>query len=342
MKKLLVGTLCALIGNTYAVTVTVTQTGCNSGFEAVCTELTSEINKTVNEDLPEVSIGSYGTGIANSTAFAYKGLTSDYSDNYDLFMVRVGGGAAVQGDLNNMESADGVGIGASATIGVNLDVLPIDKIGFIDLSKMDLMVSFMGYEYEEKVEDADTSLEISNFAIMARYQIIDDISIVPGSLLTWGGVHLHTGFQRSSMKGSFKQTFDNETITVSGQTATLSNTYAKFDLDSTVTTIPVEVSTYLRAGYVFTFFAGSGFDLVTGSTDVSLTSSGTASGSGSVDQYSANIVASESDSGDADPTNFRAFGGFQFNLPLFRFTVQANKGLGNDLFGASVGAKFLW
>ena len=279
MKKLLIGTLCALVGNAYAVSVTVNRTSCGSLGTNDCNALTDQINSTVNEDLPEVSIGSYGTGIANSTSFAYKGLTSDYSDNYDLFMVRAAGGVAVSGDMSDPESADGFAIGASATVGVNLDILPIDKVGFIDLSKMDLMVSFMGYEYDETEDEGETKVELSNFAVMARYQIIDGIDIIPGSLLSWGGVHLHTGFQRSSMKGSFKQSFDDEQIDIgSGQTATLTNSYAKFDLDSSVTTIPVEVSTYLRAGYVLTLFGGAGFDLVSGSTDVSLNSEGTAAG----------------------------------------------------------------
>ncbi len=339
MKKLLLGMAVALAANAYGVTIEITNVGCGSLGQSDCDNLTAEINSELNKDLPEVSIGEYGTGIANGNAFAYKGMTSDYSDNYDLFMVRGMAGAAVEGDLDNIESANGFGIGAAVTVGVNFDVLPIDKIGPVDLSKLDIMVSFMDYTYDDTMDEAEAELNISAFSVMARYQIIDGIDFVPGSLLSWGGVHLHTGIQRSSFTGKVTQTFEDQTVESGGASASLSGVQATFDIDATTTVIPVEVSTFLRAGYVFTVFGGAGFDLVTGSTDVSLDAGGSISGTGG---YTADANANESDSGDADPTNFRAFAGLQINLPVVRLTVQANKGLGNDLFGVATGVKIAW
>lgn len=345
MKKLLVlGMLCTpFMAN--AVTINVNQTTCsNSGAytNANCAALTQEIKDTIEGDLPTVSVDKYATGVANSTDFAYKGLTSDYSDNFNLISVRAAAGGAIQGEMSDPEQAEGVSVGASVTVGLNLDVLPIDKIGFVDFEKLDVFASFMSHELkdQELSEDTNGDLEISNFAIMARYQFMDSKTIVPGYMLEWGGLHLHTGFQRSTFKGTISRLFDNQTVDLSGgQSATIQDTNVNFEVDSAVTSIPVEISTYLRAAYVFTFFGGAGFDFVTGSTDVNLKGQGTAS-QGS--DYAATITASEDQSGDVDPTNFRVFGGLQFNIPFVRVVVQANKGLGNDLLGANVGIKVLW
>ena len=198
----------------------------------------------------------------------------------------------------------------------------------------------MSYNVDQDLDESKAEGDISSLGVMARYRILDGIDFIPGSLLSWGGVFLHTGFQRSSFELDLTQSFNDETINVSGgASANLSNASAKFNLESTTTTIPVEVSTYLRAGYIFTLFGGAGFDLVTGSTDASLDASGSVSGTGG---YSTTISANESDSGDADPTNLRAFGGLQFNIPFVRLALQLNKGLGNDLFGVNFGAKILW
>ncbi len=92
MKKLLLGMAVALAANAYGVTIEITNVNCGnvSGTEnsGDCGDLTAELNSAINEDIPSVSMSEYATGIANSTSFAYKGMTSDYSDNYDLFVVR--------------------------------------------------------------------------------------------------------------------------------------------------------------------------------------------------------------------------------------------------------------
>ncbi len=348
MKKLLWSSLLLFAWNVHAVNVSVstscgTLPGTADDATTLCGQLNSEVQALVDEDLPDVTLGKYGTGIANANSFAQSGLGSDYSDKFDIFMIRAAGGAAVQGELDDMENAEGVALGATATIGINLDLLPINKVGPIELEKMDLFVSFIGYDMDRTEEDTEVEGEISALGIMARYQIVDGVDIIPGSLLKWGGVFVHTGFQRSSLEAKITQKFDNETVSLNGgQSATFGDASATFDAKVATNKIPFEVSSYLRAAYVFTFFGGAGFDLVSGSTDVDLAASGVASGNGAASGFTSTISADESDSGDADATNFRAFGGLQFNVPFVRLTAQFNKGLGNDLFGVNFGAKILW
>lgn len=343
MKKLILGTfLTAFISvPSHAITISVTQNSCTlpgGSSGAACSAAKQAIDTFVNADLPDVSIGDYGTGIANANGFAYKGLGSDYADKFDYFVLRAAGGIAVEGDLDKPESASGIGLGATATVGVNLDLLPIDKVGPVELSKMDLFISFMSISPDQDFDKTNAALDLSAFSIMARYQIMEGKDIIPSYLLEWGGIFLHTGFQRSSFEGVITTKFDDETVDLGTENGVFGNSSAKFSIDTTTTTIPIEVSTYLRAAYVFTFFGGAGFDLVSGSTDVELSAGGNITSTG----YDATILASESDSGDADATNFRAFGGIQFNIPFLRVYAQMNKGIGNDLFGANFGVKILW
>lgn len=343
MKKLMMGALLTLSVSTYAVDISVNNVTCTGAYATgtICDQLDDEIQGLVEGDLPDVSIGKYGTGVANANGFSYRGLTSDYSDKFDFFMVRAAGGVAVEGDIDEPESASGFGIAANATVGLNLDLLPIDKIGFIELDKLDIFMSFMSQSLDQDAGDGTVEGDISSFGVMARYHLIEGKDFVGGNMLSWGGVFVHTGIQRSSFEIDLTQAFDDETVEVSGQDATFGDSSASFTLESTNFAIPVEVSTYIRMAWALTFFGGAGFDIVSGSTDVELNASGSVEGS-TGGTYRTDISASDSDSGDADATNFRAFVGGQLNLPFFRVFVHANKGLGNDLLGVNLGAKILW
>lgn len=345
MKKLMMSAILLTSFNASAIDFDVNVTTCGvagtqNDLGTLCGQLKQEIKDLVGEDLPDADIGEYGTGMANANGFAYKGLGSDYSNNFDYFVIRAAAGGAVDGDMDDAENADGVGIGASATIGINLDLLPVDKIGPVDLGKMDLFISMFSYDIDNDIDDnTNASGEISSFSVMARYQIVDGKEFIAGNMLEWGGIFLHTGFQRSSWDATIKATFDDETAEISGAQATFSDSQAKLTLETTTTTIPIEVSTYLRAGYIFTFFGGAGFDLVSGTSEVDIDLGGDISGTSGFD---AELTAGDSASGDADATNFRGFFGAQFNIPFVSVYAQMNKGLGNDLVGVNAGVKILW
>ena len=351
MKKLLLTSLAigAISLNASAIEVDADHTapGGNCtivGGTAACNILDAEIEDEINSDLPDISIDKYGSGMANSNSFAQKGLGSDYSDKVEFALIKLAIGSAVQGDtdelLDNPGAAEGIGAGAAATFGLNLDILPVEKIGFIDFSKMDLFVSVGAYDADEKNDERASNLEIRSFSVMARYQLVEGVDIIPGYLLEWGGIHLHTGFHRSSTKGSYTQFFEDQSVTSGGVTATIKDTQAKVELDTATTTIPIELSTYLRTIWALTFYGGAGFDFVSGNGDVEITADGVAENSDA--SYRTIITADDSGSGDADPTNMRAFAGFQVNIPFVRFYTQVNKGLGNDLVGVNAGLKVLW
>ena len=198
----------------------------------------------------------------------------------------------------------------------------------------------MSYSLNQDTDGTEIDGEIGSFGVFARYRLIDSVDIVPGYLVEWGGLHLHTGIQRSSMNIDVNQNLDNETVTSGGLNAEFQNGFARFGLETENTSIPIEVSTFLRLGYVFTFYGGAGFDYTFGSSDITFNADGDISESGS--GFSAEVAASEGADGGPEATAFRSFAGLQFNVPFARLYAQFNKGIGNDLNGVNLGAKFTW
>lgn len=335
-------------GLAYSITVNVNITNCGvlTGSQndpsTQCGQMKSEIENTVNSDLPDVSINKYADGVANANSFAIKGQGSDYAENFSYFVIKPSFGLAYQGDMSDPETAEGVGLGAAMTVGLNLDLLPIDKIGPVDFSKLDLFVSFMSYNVDQDQDQTSFEGDIGSFAVMARYRLIDSVDIVPGYMLEWGGLHIHTGLQRSSMDLNLTQSFDDESVTSNGQTVNFTDAAARFSLESATTSIPLEFSTYLRMAYVLTVYGGAGMDFVSGSSDIDLNTGGNLSGTGVNSSFAGTISAAEGADGKPEATNFRAFAGVQFNIPFVRVYAQVNKALGSDLIGANAGLKLTW
>lgn len=336
MKKLLFGMLVVGSMSASAIDIVINQTSCTLGSSALCDAMDAAFKEAAGADLPDVDLSTYATGIANSTAFAQKGLGSDYSDLFEIVSIKAGLGVGAQGTTDDPE---GIGIGAAVGIGVNLEVLPVKKIGPVDLEKMDLFVSFMSYNIDQTQDAATFEGDLTTFSVMGRYQIVEGSDLVPGYMAEWGGVFLHTGFQKSSMELKLTNSFDDLTVESNGVSGTFSNSSALFSIDSSVLAIPVEVSTYMRFLYVFTLYTGAGLDFVSGSSDIDAS----AGGNMTATDYAATISLNAAEaSGDADATNFRVFAGLQFNIPFVRLFAQVNKGLGNDLLGATFGLKLLY
>lgn len=339
--KILLAFALALPLSSYALQLNVNVTSCGALGATQCSALENEIRNY--KDLPDVSVDKYADGVASANAFAMKGQGTDYSENFDLFMVQASAGGALDGDLNevqdNPQSADGIGLGGALTVGLNLDVLPVDKIGPVELKKLDLFASLMSYSLDQDSSGNEIKGDLSSFGVFARYRFYDPVDIVPGYMFHWTGIHLHTGIQRSSMDISMRRTLDNETVSSGGASADFTNGLASFDLETTTTSIPVEISTAVRMAYALTLYTGAGFDYTMGSSDIDFSAGGNLSGTGG---FTAEVDADESASGKPEATNFRAFGGLQINVPFVRLFAQVNKGLGNDLIGASAGLKVVW
>lgn len=308
-----------------------------TGPADLCTSLEAEINK----NLPNADATSYLKGMANSLTLAGKGTGADYATDYDWFVVTaaVGAGADAGGakatdvlggdiDTNNLR---GVGAQATINVGVNLAVLPWDRIWFLNLNKTKLYFNTFSY--------SKTSGKISGktetLGMHIQYKLIDGHGLLGWKMLHWGGLDFTTGFESAKLNFNYSETVTKST-TVSGQTATYSGPIGVSSRTSTVS-VPFELSTNVQWLYLFTTYIGTGLDFNSGKSTVDASSTGTISGA-----ISATGKINLGQEGKPNTTDFRYFVGQQINLPLVKIFAQLNQSLTNDTVGAAAGVKIAW
>jgi hypothetical protein len=343
MKKLLGLLLLSTSFASQAQIFDITINDCGGLSTTQCSQIENELEDSANADLPDVSLSKYADGIANSVALAPKGLDTDYANDFDLFLVGVGGGLAVDGDLSKPESASGVGFNGAILAGVPLKLLPVKKLGPVDLNKAQLFFSFFSYSLNQKQDESEFTGKLNTMGAHVRYQLVDPKTVLPGYMLQWGGVHLHTGFQISKNKLGVESSIpDTETELdgAPGTTASFENGTAEFTIDTSTTSIPVELSTYARFLYVFTLYGGVGMDFNSGKTDIDFESGGDIVGSGLATGLDANASLDESESGKVKGSWFRYFAGLQFNIPFVRLYAQLQKA--GDVQAVQAGLKILY
>lgn len=345
MKKLLVITGLMTSFGAYAINFDVSITSCPAPATAAdCAQMENDLESQAQQDLPETSLGNYTTGVSNSVAAASKD-NSDHSDRFNLLSFKYSplgvGFSGDYSDTDNPQVMDGFGLQGSMQIGVNLDMIPVDKVGPVELKKLDLFASIFSLKKTDTSDDSEVDAEISSFGLFARYHLYEGKDFLPGYMAEWGGIFIHTGFRKSTMKLGLSTTLDNQTSSAGGADVEFSDVNASFVMNSNITSIPIEISTYMRLLYVFTFYGGLGVDINSGSTDIDFNMSGSILNSADSSNIGA-VSADDSSSGKPDSFTTRAFAGFQFNIPFVRLYVQAQKYIGNDIAAVNAGLKILY
>jgi hypothetical protein len=184
---------------------------CAAGVLDVATDV-------INTDMPDIPVDGFADTFANATGYATAGL-SDYSDNFELFLVSLNAGVGISaasgsgGGLDQLgETGMGVALMPSLSIGLNLGMLPVDKLGPIDLKKTDFIFGFMSYDMDQDYDGNNFKGELSTISLMFRYRMFEDVAIVPGKLVHWGGLHLHAGFRRSTFKVNMTTDLDIDPV----------------------------------------------------------------------------------------------------------------------------------
>lgn len=315
------------------------------GTDVLTEAIFDEIENKINDELPNATGETYAPHMANAATAAMKSTGSDYSNDLDFLMVSANIGAAVaskdystsdliKGDVDE-EKLDGIGLSGTLTIGMNMGTFLKKNIGFIDPSRLDLFVNFMSADKDSN----EFSISHKNLGLHARYHLHEGYSLFSQSLLKWGGVFLTTGIEYSKLDLNLVENF-SETETQGTASATFAGD-GQIGVKSSVTSIPIEVSTYIQAFYVLTLYTGVGVDInfgrsrVIGTIDGDVTVSGTASGTGD-----ANLDLSGS--GKPDSFSTRAFVGAQINIPVVKIYAQLSKHFGTDTTSVNAGLKFIW
>lgn len=318
-----------------------TEVGGGGAATAICNQLNSDLDQAVNQDLPDTNLDGYAKGISDASSVAASG-TSDYSDKFEYFVIKPSFGLGFAADsFSSPENSAGVGFTGNLVIGLNLNMLPVDQLAFIEFKKLDVFVNFFKYNLNYDLGSGGFEGDLNSFGIMARYHIFEPEEGWNEGLFQWAGLFVHTGIQKTSASLEFSTPIELDAgiSTPTGDTGNVDNANVAFSIDNSITKIPVEVSTYAKVLYAFTLYGGLGFDIVSGSTDIS------ADAAGDIKLNATDIgdlTVDNSSSGDPEATNFRAFFGTQLNLPYFRIYGQLQKPLGQDSIGTNLGFKIIW
>lgn len=312
----------------------------NSNVQAAIAELEAAVNR----DLPDADASTYLKGMANSSVMANKSNGVDYANDIDLFVVGIG--ASVGADVGNNSFGDlisgdvdanqlrGVGIQPALMVGLDMGMFGIGEVGFINFDKLKLFANFFTYDLDQ----SDIKGDIFNFGIHGRYKYIDPISVVPGRMVYWTGVDFTAGFEYSTLDVSYT-TRQSSSYTSGAVTATVDGTVKAGAKVSTVS-IPVEVSTGVQLGYVFSTYAGLGVDLNFGSAEGNANVNATINDNIANTDLTGTMNLGQEDG--PDTLTPRGFAGIQFNVPFVRIYAQVDRQIGADVWGAGAGLRVTW
>jgi hypothetical protein len=321
--------------------------GLPAGIQTQALNEIKKIENEINNDLPaNTNMDRFMTGMANSSVYSGKGVATDYVTDFSLFTVGlgVGVGADMEKDSTTDSDFSGVGFQGALQFGLNMGILPVEKIGKIEMERLNLMFNMMKYDYEDTAGGIDNA-GIKSFGVMASYKWKDGKGTRAAG---WGGVKLHTGYQYNSIDFNFSQNL-NETVNASvGGGATISGPISgkpSAGMEVATHSIPLEISTDVRFLYILSLYGGLGLDYSWGEAKAKAglnAGSSTITCNGGVcsgQTFSVAPTANISGNGKADAFGSRAFLGLQVNVPFVRVYVQGNKNLSNEMVSGSAGVR---
>jgi hypothetical protein len=240
-------------------------------------------------------------------------------------------------------------------IGTNLGWLDTEKILGLYTDRLNIYFNYLGYDLDRKMGDGDKDSLQADLKSLGFHASYDLVKPKGNSLVRWGGVKVHTGYEYNSTRLTFTTDLNeaiSETVSSGGTSGTVSGTLTgkpAATIHVATHSIPVEVSTNVQLLYFLSLYTGLGVDMNFGKAK--------AAGALNADETNLNFdptlpgakenkkvqaEANISGSGNVDSFLTRAFAGVQINLPYTNIFVQADKSLGSDLIGATAGLRFVY
>ncbi len=321
-----------------------------------------EIETEVNKDFPSTeNPRRLMQGMANSSVMAGKGIGSDYASRMEVFLI--GAGVGVGADLKKDKETDsdlsGVGIQGGLVIGTNLSWMDAEKILGLYTDRLNVYVNWLGYDLDRKMGDGDKDEitgDLSSFGFHVSYDLVKPVG---HSIFRWGGIKIHTGYEYNTTRLTFKSSLSEDVDENIGGIGNDDHVRGTIDgkpqatIDVATQSIPLEVSTNVQLLYFLSIYTGLGVDFNFGRAkgDGSLNATPTTlrydtdddstngdAGAGATVQAEANIDGT----GRVDSILTRGFAGLQLNLPYINIFAQIDKAFGNELIGATAGARFVY
>jgi hypothetical protein len=311
---------------------------------------------TINADLPSGTPDRLMQGMANSSVMAGKGIGTDYASNMSVFLI--GGGIGIGADLEKPPGTDspvsGIGVAPGIIVGLNLGFM--DSTTFLGMrtDKLNLYFNFMSYDFKKETGDPgkETVIDISMLAFGTHLRY-DWISGNGSKIFGWGGIKFTLGFESNKTKFDIKSTLNEEVNETASTGEVIHGTITgspESSILATTTSIPLAISTDIQFLYFISLYTGLGVDynmgqakgkgVLNGNDSTLACDTGGICAGGGATTITVKPSANLDSTVKVDPFSYRAFAGFQFNLPWTRIFVQVDKSLSNDLVGATAGLRF--
>lgn len=317
-------------------------------------QLFDALETQVNSKIPDADPSTYTRGVANSTVLAGAGAGADYVTpfTHGIAGATLGVGAdlghtsisQLASDSSKLSQVAGFGFQGTLYAGVTGDAFTKGKkIGPFDLSR------FKGYAgfFKQSYAKDPVSASFTSWSLKGQFKAVTAERLGP---LSWGGVDLTSGLQRTSLHVLVTKTLNvsnTSTITAPGNpqvTATFVGT-ANLGADVTTWNIPIELSTSARVLSLFSVFGGLGADLSLGSSANITNVSGPVSvtdSSGALGQIGGTASLPLDSASGPSFMSLRYFAGAQLELIAVAITAQINGSISNSTIGATAGVKAFW
>jgi hypothetical protein len=309
------------------------------------------ITDKINSEFQVPEMGSFLKAMSNAQSLANKGQGVSYATEHSLFVVGGGFGLGTSNGTGSVNANGGlppfgIGIQASGMVGVSLAKFPLPQLGPVDPKRITLFINFFTYSNDTLV--SSLTVKANTFGIHAQYKLIDSKNVGGIGILNWGGLAFTTGFDVSSNSLKYKIGQSISTDISGSRVVWTPNSSSSLDLDASVFTIPLEISTNVRILYILSIFAGAGIDLNMGKSSISANLNGVISSTGAVNNSNAGS-ASLNINENQGPTfgHLRFFAGPQINLVPLKNTnllslyAQGNVSTGGN-YGVHAGARIAW
>ena len=284
------------------------------------------LGPTVTDQLKLEDQTAFLEQMAAATALSARGLGVDYASSPQKFVVGGGVGSALNGSGAGFGYGDGLlpqggfAFQAAVMAGFNLGAfLPDDHA----LRRFVIYGHGMGAGGGRE----PFSARAVNGGGHVQVQLL---KVRDSGSAGWGGIALTTGFDHTAYTLELEQAVPIET------TETTWSADGAYEVRAVTNSIPLELSTNMRAGF-FTVFGGGGVDFLvsgTGESDIDLSGDLTNPAGQTIGQ----ALVSWSDATDVSGVTPRAFGGIQLNIFMVKLYGQLNIAMPEG-FGGHFGAR---
>jgi len=290
--------------------------------------IADSLNTLVDEQLKLGDQTEFLEQMASATALSARGMGVDYASSPQRFVV----GGSIGSALNGSGAGFGYGTGllpsggfafqAAAMAGMNLGAFSDDK------SPLRRFLIY-GHGMAANGSRDPFSARAVNGGGHVQVQLL---KVRDAGVAGWGGLAFTTGFQHTVYELTLEKEIPFETELATWEA---DGTYV---IDATTNSIPLELSTNMRAAFVTVFGGGAVDIMLNGHGDSDINMYGKLHDPTQNDKEVGEALITFSDSADMNSVTPRFFGGLQFNIFLVKVYGQLNIS-SPEGFGGHVGAR---